>query len=73
MLTILLLRRARRLRNDCTPYLVNVSVTDLVMTVTVLPMIGVQAVSGLVLVPFPFCKIFSALFHALVGELHWGC
>ncbi len=64
-----MLCRARRLYNPCTPFLVNISVADLCMTLLVLPLIGSNALSGLVLVPPPVCTLLSVTFHAIFSEL----
>ncbi len=66
--TLLVILDARRLRNNCTPFLISLSVCDLLMTLVVLPLIGANAVSGRILVPFPVCKYFSIVFHILMRE-----
>ncbi|TRY71826.1 hypothetical protein TCAL_01074 [Tigriopus californicus] len=64
-LTIYVIHRTRRLHNPCTPYLINVSCLDLAVSVLILPVIGINAVSGLVIFPLVMCKPLSVLFHVL--------
>ena len=61
-LTIFVLCRARRLYNPCTPFLVNISVADLCMTLFVLPLIGANALSGSVII-FYVCLTQRLLFN----------
>ena len=65
--TIFVIIRTRRLYNPCTPFLVNISVTDLSTTLFILPILGFNALAGFYLIPFPVCKFFSVSFHTGIG------
>jgi len=77
--TILILVYCKKLYNNCTPYLINVAVSDLVMTGIILPIAGLNGVTGFVNVPSQFCRWLSLLFHVATGrkiglvELHAHC
>jgi hypothetical protein len=67
-MTIYVLCRARRLYRPCTPFLINISVADVIMNLMVLAPMAANALSGLVILPFPLCKLFSVFFHTQIGN-----
>ena len=72
--TILVMIFRKRLYNCCTPYLISVSISDLIMTAIILPVAGLNAVSGLSYIPIQMCKGISIIFHILLGKIifHWN-
>ena len=67
--TILVMLFRKRLYNSCTPYLISVAISDLVVTSIILPVVGLNAVTGKVLVPKLLCEWFSWLLHNILGKL----
>lgn len=53
----------KRLNNSCTPYLISVAVSDLLMTGLILPVVGINAVTGKVFIPKFLCKWVSVVYH----------
>ena len=41
---------------------------DLVMTAVILPVVGINGITGRVFLPTIFCKWFSILYHDILGE-----
>ena len=41
---------------------------DLVMTAVILPVVGINGITGKVFLPTVFCKWFSILYHDILGE-----
>ena len=66
--TILVMVFRKRLYNCCTPYLIGVSISDLVMTAVVLPVVGLNAVTGKIFVPSSLCMLFSVIYHDILGK-----
>ena len=66
--TILVMVFRKRLYNCCTPYLISVSMSDLIMTAIILPVAGLNAVTGLSYIPIQLCKGISIIFHILLGK-----
>jgi len=64
--TILVMIFRKRLYNCCTPYLISVSMSDLIMTAIILPVAGLNAVTGLSYIPIQLCKGISIIFHILL-------
>ena len=63
ILTLAVLIRSPRLKNCCTPYLISLTICDLLVSTLILPMIGLSGLSGSVLYPEEVCKVFSFLLH----------
>ena len=57
----------RRLHNFCTPFLINLSVCDMLMTAFILPILGFNGISGQSYLPIPICKLISIIFHVVIG------
>ena len=66
--TILVMVFRKRLYNCCTPYLISVSMSDLIMTAIILPVAGLNAVTGLSYIPIQMCKGISIIFHILLSK-----
>ena len=66
--TILVMMFRKRLYTACTPYLISVTMADLVMTAVILPVVGVNAITGKKFLPSIFCKSFSILYHDILGK-----
>ncbi len=64
---MLVMLNKRRLYNCCTPYLISVSLCDLLMTGVMLPAIGLNGIFGRVVLPNMVCKWLSICFHCLLG------
>ena len=63
--TILVMVFRRRLYNSCTPYLISVAVSDLLMTSLILPVAGLNAITGKVYSSHFLCKWLSLIFHTI--------
>ena len=69
--TILVMIFRKRLYNCCTPYLISVSISDLIMTAIILPVAGFNAVLGVSYIPIFLCKSISTFFHILLGKFNF--
>ncbi len=67
-LTLVVLLRAKSLYNSSTPYLISITICDLLASTFVLPFLGVSGLSGRVLYPVWLCKLLSLGFHILHGN-----
>jgi len=70
--TILVMMFRKRLYTACTPYLISVSMADLVMTAVILPVVGINGITGKVFLPTVFCKWFSILYHDILATSWLG-
>ena len=68
LLTIIVMVKTRRLHNFCTPFLINLSVCDALMTVFILPVLGFNGVLGKSYFPVFLCKVVSIVFHVIIGK-----
>merc|ERR1719273_840294 len=57
----------RRLHNFCTPFLINLSICDAMMTALILPILGFNGITGYSYLPTILCKIVSIIFHVIIA------
>ena len=58
----------RRLHNFCTPFLINLSICDAMMTALILPILGFNGITGYSYLPTILCKMVSIIFHVIIGK-----
>ena len=68
LLTIIVMIKFRRLHNFCTPFLINLSICDAMMTALILPILGFNGITGYSYLPTILCKMVSIIFHVIIGK-----